>query len=69
MADYKIFHDRSKIAYEKLWSNESKLMCPRSIDGTLHCPSKKEAITPYPFEKQYTESDGLYVKPNPALCL
>ena len=53
-----------KIAYEKLWSNKSKLMCPRSVNGTLHCPSKKEAITPYPFEKQYTESDGLYVKPN-----
>jgi predicted alpha-1,2-mannosidase len=59
MDEYSIFHNRSKIAYEVLWSDTAKLLCPRSINGTLHCPSKAEAITPYPFEKQYTESDGL----------
>ena len=59
MTEYSIFHNRSKIAYEVLWSDTARLLCPRSINGTLHCPSKKEAVTPYPFEKQYTESDGL----------
>lgn len=31
-------HARSK-NYAKLWSNESQTVCPRSVDGSLHCPA------------------------------
>ena len=41
------------------WSGKDELMCPKSRDATLHCPNKLEAITPYPFEKNYTEGDAL----------
>ena len=53
------FYNRSRNAFRKLWSSDAKLMCPRSKNGTVKCPSAREARTPYPFEHDYTEGDAL----------
>ena len=57
--EHEFFSNRSMCAYKSLWSPSSKLLCPRFKNGTLKCPTAKEAITPYPFEKDYVEGDAL----------
>ena len=41
--DKTIFYNRSQAAFKLLWSANAKLMCPRTREGVLKCPSAREA--------------------------
>ena len=43
-------------AYVHVWNNVTQFMCPRSCNGSFHCPASP--FLPYPLESGYTEGDG-----------
>ena len=45
--------------YRKLWNPDRQIMCARSCNGTMVCPTQLEEALPYPFESRlYTEGDA-----------
>lgn len=44
------------IIIRNVWNSTENLFCPRDASGAFACP--KDPTLPYPFEKDYTESDG-----------